>query len=150
VLLVSKVAIVLGAGGTLLLAINPPAMLAWLIWMGIGVMLATFAVPLLAGLYWRGATGQGAIASMVVGLVASGIFGYYSKFVGSLPVHFSLYALVLSAVAMVAVSLMTAKNSAEMLDSTRTGWFIQSPGQPSRKSSPGETLFVDQDTPRQQ
>jgi SSS family solute:Na+ symporter len=150
VLLVSKVAIVLGAGGTLLLAINPPEMLAWLIWMGIGVMLATFAVPLLAGLYWRGATGQGAIASMVVGLVASGIFGYYSKFVGSLPVHFSLYALVLSAVAMVAVSLMTAKNSAEILDSTRTGWFIQPPGQPSRAGSPGETWLVDQDSSRQQ
>jgi SSS family solute:Na+ symporter len=150
VLLVSKVAIVVGAGGTLILAINPPAMLAWLIWMGIGVMLATFAVPLLAGLYWRGATGQGAIASMAVGLVASGIFGYYSKFVGSLPVHFSLYALVLSAVAMVVVSLMTAKNSTEILDNTRTGWFVQSPGQPSRKTSPGETLFVDQDSPRRQ
>jgi SSS family solute:Na+ symporter len=87
---------------------------------------------------------------MAVGLVASGIFGYYSKFVGSLPVHFSLYALVLSAVAMVVVSLMTAKNSTEILDNTRTGWFVQSPGQPSRKTSPGETLFVDQDSPRRQ
>mgnify|MGYP000858363636 FL=1 len=150
VLLVSKVTIILGAGGTLLLAVNPPPMLAWLIWMGIGVMLATFAVPLLAGLYWRGATGEGAIASMVVGLVAAGIFGYYSKFVGSLPVHFSLYALVLSAVAMVVASLMTAKNSAEILDNTRTGWFIQSPGQPSRKTSPGDAWRVDQDSPRQQ
>ena len=150
VLLVSKVAIVLGAGGTLLLAINPPAMLAWLIWMGIGVMLATFAVPLLAGLYWRGATAKGAIASMAVGLVAAVGFGYWHQFVGALPVHFSLYALVLSAVAMVVASLMTAKNSEEILDSTRTGWFIQPPGQPSRKTSPGEAWRVDQDTPRQQ
>jgi len=87
---------------------------------------------------------------MAVGLVAAGIFGYYSKFVGSLPVHFSLYALVLSAVAMVVASLMTAKNSAEILDNTRTGWFIQSPGQPSRKTSPGDAWRVDQDSPRQQ
>ena len=150
VLLVSKAALVLGAGGTLFLAVNPPEMLAWLIWMGIGVMLATFAVPLLAGLYWRGATGEGAIASMAVGLVASGIFGYWHQFVAKLPVHFSLYALVLSLLAMVVVSLMTARNSEGVLDGTRTGWFIQSPALPSQAASPGETWFVDRDAPRRQ
>jgi sodium/proline symporter len=127
VLLVSKVAIVIGAGGTLLLAINPPPMLAWLIWMGIGVMLATFAVPLLAGLYWRGATGEGAIASMASGLVAAAAFGYWHQFVAPLPVHFSLYALVISILMMVVVSLLTASNSQDALDNTQTGWFIQSP-----------------------
>jgi len=150
VLLVSKVAIVLGAGGTLLLAINPPEMLAFLIWMGIGVMLATFAVPLLAGLYWRGATGEGAIASMAVGLAASGIFGYWHQFVAKLPVHFSLYALILSVVAMVVVSLLSARSSSDVLDGTRTGWFIQSPGSAPRAGTPGETWLVDQDSPRQQ
>jgi SSS family solute:Na+ symporter len=150
VLLVSKVAIVLGAGGTLLLAINPPEMLAWLIWMGIGVMLATFAVPLLAGLYWRGATAEGAIASMAVGLVAAVGFGYWHQFVGALPVHFSFFALALSLAAMVVVSLFSTRNSTEILDSTRTGWFIQPPGQPSRAGSPGETWLVDQDSSRQQ
>ncbi|WP_292518017.1 sodium:solute symporter [Methanoculleus sp.] len=150
VLLVSKVTIVLGAGGTLLLAINPPPMLAWLIWMGIGVMLATFAVPLLAGLYWRGATGQGAIASMAVGLVSAAAFGYWHQFVAKLPMHFSLYALVLSILALVVVSLMTARNSETTLDSTRTGWFIQSRALPSQAGSPGETWFVDKDTPRRE
>ena len=128
VLLVSKVAVVLGAGGTLLLAINPPEMLAWLIWMGIGVMLATFAVPLLAGLYWRGATAGGAIASMVVGLVAAAAFGYWHQFVAPLPVHFSLFALAFSALAMVVASRLSTRNSEETLANTRTGWFIQSPG----------------------
>ena len=128
VLLVSKIALVLGAGGTLLLAINPPEMLAWLIWMGIGVMLATFAVPLLAGLYWRGATAGGAIASMVVGLVAAAAFGYWHQFVAPLPVHFSLFALAFSALAMVVASRLSTRNSEETLANTRTGWFIQSPG----------------------
>ena len=148
VLLVSKAALVLGAGGTLFLAVNPPEMLAWLIWMGIGVMLATFAVPLLAGLYWRGATGEGAIASMVVGLVASGIFGYWHQFVSPLPMHFSIYALALSAVAMVAASLLTARNSEDVLDNTRTGWFIQSPDRSSRAARPGDAGFVDLEAPR--
>ena len=126
VLLVSKVAVVAAAGGTLWLAINPPPMLAWLIWMGIGVMLATFAVPLLAGLYWRGATREGAIASMGLGLAAATVFGYWHQFVAPLPVHFSFYALAISVLAMVVVSLMTASNSPATLDNTRTGWFIQS------------------------
>ena len=150
VLLVSKVTIILGAGGTLLLAVNPPPMLAWLIWMGIGVMLATFAVPLLAGLYWRGATGKGAIASMVVGLVASAAFGYWHQFVAPLPMHFSIYALVCSVLTIIVVSLLSTRNSETALNNTRTGWFIQSPGQPSRKTSPGDAWRVDQDSPRQQ
>ncbi len=126
VLLVSKVAVIVAAGSTLWLAINPPPMLAWLIWMGIGVMLATFAVPLLAGLYWRGATREGAIASMGIGLIAATVFGYWHQFVAPLPVHFSLYALVISALTMVIVSLVTASNSPAALDNTQTGWFIQS------------------------
>lgn len=125
VLMVSRIAVIVAAGGTLLLAINPPEMLAWLIWMGIGVMLATFAVPLLAGLYWRRATRSGAIASMAGGLVAAGVFGYWYQFVDSLPLHFSFYALVVSAILMIAVSLATAPNSTEVLDRTLTGWFIQ-------------------------
>jgi SSS family transporter len=125
VLTVSKIAVVVAAGGTLLLAVNPPPMLAWLIWMGIGVMLATFGVPLLAGLYWRGATAQGAIASMAVGLVSAGAFGYWHQYVAKLPVHFSFYALVLSFIAMIVVSLLTPKNDEKTLDATLTGWFIQ-------------------------
>jgi SSS family solute:Na+ symporter len=150
VLLVSKVVIVLAAAGTLLLAINPPPMLAWLIWMGIGVMLATFAVPLLAGLYWRGATGEGAVASMATGLVASAAFGYWHQFVAPLPVHFSLYALVCSLLVMVVVSLLSTRNSETALDNTRTGWYIQSPVRSPRVESPGETLFVEQESHRQQ
>ncbi|MCT8337637.1 sodium:solute symporter family protein [Methanoculleus sp. Afa-1] len=150
VLLVSKVVIVLAAGGTLLAAINPPPMLAFLIWMGIGVMLATFAVPLLAGLYWRRATGKGAVASMAVGLLASGIFGYWHQFVAPLPMHFSIYALACSILAMIVVSLMTTPNAETTLDGTRTGWYIQPPPLSSPAASPGETLFVDRESPRRQ
>ncbi|MEA2076169.1 MAG: sodium:solute symporter family protein [Euryarchaeota archaeon] len=125
VLIVSKIAVILAAAGTLWLALNPPEMLAWLIWMGIGVMLATFAVPLLAGLYWRRATKEGAIASMALGLIGAGVFGYYHQFVAKLPMHFSFYALILSVVAMVVVSLLTKKNSESTLDATMTGLYIQ-------------------------
>jgi sodium/proline symporter len=125
VLLVSKICVIIAAAVSLILAINPPEMLAWLIWMGIGVMLSTFAIPLLAGLYWRRATGKGAIASMATGLVAAGAFGYWHQYVAKLPVHFSLYSVTLALVVMIVVSLITSPNEDKALDDTLTGWFIQ-------------------------
>ena len=80
-------------------------------------MLATFAVPFLAGLYWRGATRDGALASMFLGLVSSVVFGALNYFnitlfnynYGNLPLHFSFYPLVISLVAMYVVSMFTRK-----------------------------------------
>jgi len=132
VLLLSKIVVVLSAIVTMVLSINPPEMLAILIWMGIGTMLATFAVPLLAGLYWRGATRQGALASMSLGLVFALVFGFLNYFkvkalgidFATIPLHFSFYAFVISIVAMIIVSLATQKTSEKVLNETQTGWYI--------------------------
>lgn len=121
---VSQICVLVAAVVSLILAVNPPEMLAFLIWLGIGLMLCSFAVPLIAGLYWRRATAQGAIASMIVGLTASIGLGYYSQFVGTLPMHFSIYALALAIIAMVVVSLATKKNSDEALNGTYTGLYL--------------------------
>lgn len=134
VLLLSKVVVVLSAIGTMILAISPPEMLASLIWMGIGIMLSTFAVPLLAGLYWRGATREGALTSMALGLASAVTFGFLNYFkvvllgvdFGKIPLHFSAYPLVISFLAMVIVSLATKKTDTKVLDETLTGWYIQS------------------------
>ncbi|MBN1431786.1 MAG: sodium:solute symporter family protein [Methanomicrobiaceae archaeon] len=125
VLRLSQVCVFIAAAISLILAINPPAMLAFLIWMGIGVMLSTFAVPFIAGLYWRGATTQGAIAAMIAGLIGSGIFAYWHQYVAKLPMHFSIFSLTCAVVAMIVVSLLTPKNSEEILDLTMTGPFIR-------------------------
>ena len=105
---------------------NPPELLAWLIWMGIGVMLACFVAPLFAGLYWRRATREGALASMIVGLVGISIISYaqYTKVI-ALPMHPSMYGFVLSVAAMIIVSLLTKKPPEKVLDETQTGLFIQ-------------------------
>jgi SSS family solute:Na+ symporter len=132
VLLLSKVIVVLSAVGTMILAINPPDALASLIWMGIGIMLATFAVPLLAGLYWRGATRDGALASMTLGLVSAVVFGALNYFkitvlgynFTNLPVHFSFFPFVISIVVMIFVSMLTQKTDQKILDETQTGWYI--------------------------
>jgi SSS family transporter len=125
VLMVSQVSVFAAAVITLLLAISPPDMLVWLIWAGIGIMFATFAVPLLAGLYWRRATREGALVSMALGLIASLVFGGISYFkLAKLPMHFSFYAFVIAVVAMIVVSLMTKPTNEKVLDETMTGWYI--------------------------
>ena len=126
VLLVSQISVFVAAAVTLLLALNPPDMLVWLIWAGIGIMYATFAVPLLAGLYWRRATREGALVSMALGLGASLVFGGISYFkLAPLPMHFSFYAFVIAVISMIVVSLMTKPTSESVLDETLTGWYIQ-------------------------
>ncbi|OPY36860.1 MAG: sodium/panthothenate symporter [Methanoregula sp. PtaU1.Bin051] len=130
VLFVSKVSVFAAAVLTLVMALNPPDMLVWLIWAGIGIMFATFAVPLLAGLYWRRATRQGAIAAMALGLVASLFFGGLSYFKIKLipmPVHFSLYAFIISVIVMIVVSYMTPPHDEKLLDETLTGFYIRRP-----------------------
>lgn len=121
---ISQICVLIASVVSLILAINPPEMLAFLIWLGIGLMLCSFAVPLIAGLYWRRATATGAIASMAVGLISSIGFGYYYQFVEKLPMHFSIYALALAILAMVVVSLLTQKNSDAALDETYTGAYL--------------------------
>ena len=132
VLLLSKIVVVLSAISTMILAINPPEMLAILIWMGIGVMLSTFAVPLLAGMYWRGATRQGALAAMSLGLVTALVFGFLNYFkvvfdgvdFAKIPLHFSFYSFVIAIIAMIVVSMVTKKTTEKILDETQTGWYI--------------------------
>jgi sodium/proline symporter len=124
--LLSRAAILLSTIVTLYLAwSNPPELLAWLIWMAIGVMLACFVAPLFGGLYWRRATREGALASMIVGLVGVIGFSYYAKYISPLPMHPSIYGFVLSVAALVAVSLITKRPSEQILDETNTGMFIR-------------------------
>jgi SSS family solute:Na+ symporter len=121
---VSRITMLVAVIISLLLAVNPPEILVFLIFLAIGLILASFAIPLIAGMYWRRATTAGAITSMGVGLVTALCFGYYDRFVGQLSMHFSTYALIFSIVTMVIVSLLTKKNSDAALDATYTGWYL--------------------------
>ncbi|MFC2075904.1 sodium:solute symporter [candidate division KSB1 bacterium] len=109
---------------TVLLAIKPPALLAWLIWMGVGIMLACFVTPLLFGLYWKRATREGGIWSMSAGLAAALLFGALDRFVVPLPMHFSFFAFIISMAAMVVVSLLTPEPDPKLIKETETGFYI--------------------------
>ncbi|MDO5844910.1 MAG: sodium:solute symporter family protein, partial [Methanocorpusculum sp.] len=121
---VSRITMIIAVVISLILAINPPEVLVFLIFLAIGLILSSFAVPLICGLYWRGATTKGAVASMAVGLFSGLILGYIDQFVEKLPMHFSFYAFILSLSTMIIVSLVTRKNSKKALDETYTGFYL--------------------------
>ncbi len=122
--LYSRVVVVIAAIVTMALAINPPELLAWLIWMSIGVTLSVFVVPILAGLYWKRATKEGAMTAMVLGFITAVVSGYYHQYVAKLPVHFSFYSFMVAIIAMIVVSLLTPKPSDDVIKRTGTGLFI--------------------------
>lgn len=51
----------------LIAAINPPAAIYWIVTMSFSLMASAFTFPLLLGLWWRGATREGALAGMIGG-----------------------------------------------------------------------------------
>ncbi len=120
----SKAVVFLAAIISILLALNPPNLLAFLIWMGIGVMLSVFVTPILAGLYWKRATRLGAAAATVVGFISAVGFGVIDRFVYRMPFHFSFIPFLLSILSVIVASYFTQPTSDKALAETDTGmWF---------------------------
>ncbi len=122
VMWISRCSVVVAALVSLVLALYPTELLAWLIWMGIGVMLAVFAAPLLGGLFWKRANGSAALAAMLVGLLSAPIFGCVDKFIAKLPVHFSFGPFILALITLVIFSLYGKRPDPSVLKQTDTGW----------------------------
>ncbi|MFD2175969.1 sodium/pantothenate symporter [Veronia pacifica] len=84
-------------------AVNPPEMIIWLNLVAFGGMQAVFLWPLVLGLYWRKATAEGALASMVTGAGSYIWFTVVKPDLGG--VHAIVPSLSLSLFAFIAVSL---------------------------------------------
>ncbi|MFP4417722.1 MAG: sodium:solute symporter [Chitinispirillaceae bacterium] len=130
---VNRIAVMVATVLTVTLAINPPKLLAFLIWVGIGVMFSCFLVPLPGGLYWRRGTKEASIATMSVGFVGAIVSGAVHFFYYKLPVHFSVISFGAAALTFAVVSLMTRKPDDAVLDVTETGMYI------TEKCSPDNT-----------
>ncbi|MGZ4924320.1 MAG: sodium/proline symporter [Halobacteriota archaeon] len=68
---VTKIATVVVIAATLVLSLYPPDAVAYLCTFAYGAIAATFLAPFVATLYWKRATRNGIIASMVGGLAAT-------------------------------------------------------------------------------
>ena len=72
--------VMLTIGGlAMLMAINPPAAIFWIVTMSFTLMASGFTFPLLLGLWWPRATRQGALVGMLGG-VAAGVLWYLAGY----------------------------------------------------------------------
>ncbi|MFM4824493.1 sodium/pantothenate symporter [Aeromonas bivalvium] len=89
----------------LLAALQPPEMIIWLNLLAFGGLQAVFLWPLVLGLYWPRANGQGALASMVAGLLCYGILSQWGIKLAGL--HAIVPSLGLGLAVFVLISLLT-------------------------------------------
>ncbi len=106
----------------LLMAIEPPAAIFWIVTMAFTLMASGFTFPLLLGLWWPRATRQGALAGMLGG-VAAGVlwylagylaYGTLDSFIGG--VWPALVGPVVSLLLMVVVSWLTPAPPDDVVD----------------------------------
>lgn len=115
------IVVIVGSLG-LLLAIDPPDTILWIITTGFSIMAAAFTFPLLAALWWPRATEVGGIAG-IIGGGAAALFWYVLSYVknGSLSNFVggwwpAIVGSIVSLVLVVAVSLATKPSDDETLE----------------------------------
>lgn len=99
---------------TFLIAMDPPELMVWLNLFATAGQISTFLWPTILGLYWKKANKEGAIASMIVGMVSYVIFNY--NYPRPLGMHAIVASLVLSLIAFVVVSKFTKEPAREIIE----------------------------------
>lgn len=113
------ITIVIGIGG-LLIAIDPPDAVLWIITMGFSLMAGAFTFPLLLGLWWENATNAGGVAGIVCGglstvawyLLSYAQYQSLSTYVGG--IWPAIVGAIVSLVVTIAVSKCTKASPAEV------------------------------------
>lgn len=112
---ITKIATLLAAGIPLILAINPPAAIQWILLFAIGGLTSSFFWPLLLGLYWKRTTDKGALAGMISGMVT-----FILVQSGVVPINLGMHGIVMgilvSGIFTILVSLITPKPDKNVIE----------------------------------
>ena len=111
-LLAARVSSVLIGAFAIYIAFNPFDSILWVNWWAWGG-LSVFAPILILGFYWKRATREGAMVSMVVGFVA--VYAWYKAGLNT-TLHYTFVAFTVTAAVLVAVSLVTKAPPARIQD----------------------------------
>ena len=110
VLLVARISSVVIGAFAIYIAFNPFDSILWVNWWAWGG-LSVFAPILVLGFYWKRATREGALVSMIVGFVA--VYAWYQAGLNT-TLHYTFVAFTVTAVVLVVVSLMTKEPPARI------------------------------------
>lgn len=98
----------------MILSLNPPAFLQAIVIFAISGFAASFTIPIVMGLFWKGATKAGGISSMISGFLTLLVL-YVFKIPDPLGFNPLIWGLIVSFIVMVVVSNMTKKSSPEIM-----------------------------------
>lgn len=87
----------------LLIALNPPTVIYWIMVFSFGMIVITFLMPMLGCIFWKDSTKQGAIASMLVGVLVIPLW----TVIGEPGIPALFLGLLLAPIAFFLVSLLT-------------------------------------------
>ncbi|MBF4694835.1 sodium/pantothenate symporter [Fusibacter sp. Q10-2] len=99
--------------GVFIFAIKPPSIIVWINLFAFGGLEAVFLWPTILGLYWKKANADGALISIVTGLISFFIFTIYK--VNPFGMHQIVPTLAIALVTFIAGSLWGRKNDAETI-----------------------------------
>ena len=114
--LINRAAIVCAGVLTAYIAMSPPPLIAWLIWLALGIMISTWFPTLFLSLYWRKTTRNAVLWGMFVGFISTIIVGYAAAkpplglginlTVAGAPIYFPVIGFLASTVTIVVVSII--------------------------------------------
>ncbi|MEM3589476.1 MAG: sodium:solute symporter family protein [Candidatus Bathyarchaeia archaeon] len=132
IMLIGRAVVAIVGCLTILAALSPPALIAWLIWAALGMMFSTWFVVLVGGLFWRRGTREGCIGGMLSGFlstVVAGIIdggGIWPPPLGfRFPFYYAVIGFVTSSLVFVAVSLATKRPPERVIEDSLTGPFLR-------------------------
>lgn len=107
-----KIVIAIGLLASYLMALKPPKLM-WDILISSYAGVSQLVPPLIAALYWKRATREGATAGLIAGLIIALLFSYV--WVHPLQIHAGLWGMVINTVFLIVISYGSKRPSEEIL-----------------------------------
>jgi sodium/proline symporter len=130
--LISRAAVAIVGCLTIVAALSPPPLIAWLIWAALGMMFSTWFVVIVGGLFWRRATREGCIGGMLSGFLVTlvaGIIdggGIWPPPLGfRFPFYYAALGFVASSLVFASVSLATRRPPGKAVEESLSGPFLR-------------------------
>ena len=113
---ISRITMIIVIGAAILIALNPPELIQWVILFSIGGLQSATFGPLMLGLFWRRTNKYGAIAGAIIGTITYGLFSEVWPATEIFGFHQVMIGVPVSVAVTIIISLATEKPSRSVIE----------------------------------